>query len=203
MRNRLVLFGIVISALIGIVSQPSVSHCQTVTSTAQDAAAMKAAENKKALEKFQGLNFGLGVGVVSTFSNRQARSAQVVNGTVRVDDPARTSASVLLESHYFLNNDAHPLWAQGPFLGIKPGGENNQIIESIGLGWMFGFRHKENSNSSWNIGIAGTVTPNARILGDGVSRNQPLPAGETEVRFKNATLGGIMVLASFSWNSFE
>lgn len=170
-------------------------------------AANKAQQEKaaadKATEKFHGLNFGLGVGVTSTFSNRQARSAQVVNGTVRVDDPARTSASVLLESHYFFNNDCHPLWAHGPFVGIKPGGENNQIIESIGLGWMVGFRHTKTSNGSWNIGVAGTITPNARILGDGVSRNQPLPAGETEVRFKNATLGGVMVLVSFSWNSFE
>jgi hypothetical protein len=158
---------------------------------------------KKATGNFQGLNFGLGVGVTSTFSNRQVRSAQVVNGTVRVDDAARTAASVLLESHYFFTNECHPLWAHGPFVGIKPGGENNQIIESIGLGWMWGFRHAKTSNSSWNIGVAGTITPNARLLGDGVSRNQPLPAGETEVRFKNATLGGVMVLVSFSWNSFE
>jgi len=159
---------------------------------------------EEATSKFEGINFGLGVGVVGTPSQRLAKNAQVVNGVVRVDDGASVSASILLESHYFFTGPAdnkHPLWGHGPFVAIRSGGNNNQIVDSIGLGWMMGFRYKEDSPSSWNIGAGVSVTPSARALGDGITRNQPLPAGETEVRFKSTSLWGFMVLASFSWNS--
>jgi hypothetical protein len=161
------------------------------------------ARDKAALQNFQGLNFGLGVGVVATPSQRVVKSAQVVNGLVRADDQSQATASILLETHYFIKNDDHPLWSHGPLVAIKPGGTNSQIIDTIGLSSMFGFRHKEASKSSWNIGFAGTITPAARVLGDGITKNQPLPAGETEVRYKTSSVGGFMIMASFSWNSFE
>lgn len=161
-------------------------------------------ETKKAERRtndFAGLNFGVGVGIVGTPSNRLARTAQVINGVVRVDDSPTVTASILLESHYFFTGD-HPKWGHGPFVALRSGGETNQVIDSIGVGYMVGFRYKETSPTSWNIGAGLSVTPNAKTLGDGVSRNEPLPLGETEVRFKNRSLLGFMVLASFSWNSF-
>lgn len=183
---------------------------RVITQEAVDAtlAAQKAAEDKARADKvtrttkdFSGLNFGLGVGIVGTPTKDFAKSAQVVNGVVRVDDSPTVKASILLESHYFWTG-AHPSWGHGPFVALRPGGDSNNIIDSIGLGYMVGFRYSEASPTSWNIGAGLSVTPNARVVGDGISRNEPLPAGETEVRFKNKSLLGFMILASFSWNSF-
>lgn len=155
------------------------------------------------LEKFKGINFGLGVGVVGIPSNRLANNPQVVNGVVRVDDQSNLSASILLESHYFFAEADTPRFGHGPFVAIRSGGSDNQIIDAIGLGYMLGFRYSDTSNSSWNIGAGISVNPSAQVLGDGITKNAPLPAGETEVRTQQMSLLGFMVLASFSWNTWE
>lgn len=158
---------------------------------------------EKTLEKFGGINFGLGIGVVGIPSNRLAKNAQVVNGVVRIDDQSNLNASLLLESHYFFTDASRPRFGHGPFIGIRSGGANNQIIDSIGLGYMLGWRYDDKSNSSWNIGAGLSVNPSTRVLGDGITKNAPLPTGETEVRTQNKSLLGFMILASFSWNTFD
>ena len=171
---------------------------------AQDFELMKETEIKsKTFEKFSGINFGLGVGVVGIPSDRLASNAQVVNGVVRVDDQTNLTASVILESHYFFTDKDRPRFGHGPFVAVRSGGTDNQIIDSIGLGYMLGWRYDDKSNSSWNIGAGLSVNPSTRVLGDGVTKNAPLPAGETEVRFQDKSLLGFMILASFSWNTFE
>jgi hypothetical protein len=158
----------------------------------------------KTFEKFQGINFGLGVGVVGAPSDRLAQNgAQVVNGIVRVEDQSNTTASVLLESHYFFADKERPRFGHGPFVALRSGGSSNQIIDSIGLGYMLGWRYDDKSNSSWNIGAGLSINPSARVLGDGITKNAPLPLGETEVRTQTQTLLGFMILVSFSWNTFE
>lgn len=163
-------------------------------------------EERRATEKFQGINFGLGVGVVGIPSNRLAKNARVVNGTVRVEDQANLTASVILESHYFITEDRifgdHPHYGFGPFVAIRSGGTDNQVIDAIGLGLMFGGRYKKDALSSWNLGVGLAINPSAQVLGDGITKNQPLPPGE-EIRFQQRSLLGFMVLASFSWNTFE
>jgi len=144
-----------------------------------------------------------GLGVVGIPSNRLAKNAQVVNGVVRVADQTSTTASILLESHYFFADETRPRFGHGPFVAIRSGGTSNQIIDSIGLGYMVGWRYDKKSNSSWNIGAGLSVTPSAQVLGDGITKNAPLPAGETEARLQQKTLLGYMILVSFSWNSFE
>jgi len=54
-------------------------------------------------------------------------------------------------------------------------------------------------SSSWNFGIGLRVDPAAQVLGDGIVANQPLPAGETTIRFKNEVHYGVMLLSSFSF----
>jgi hypothetical protein len=68
---------------------------------------------------------------------------------------------------------------------------------------MIGFRHPNaatsSSTSSWNFGIGLRVDPKAQVLGDGVVANQPLPAGETAIRYKTEPRPGVMLLSSFSF----
>ena len=82
---------------------------------AQDVELMKDPEIKnKTFEKFSGINFGLGVGVVGIPSDRLAKNAQVVNSVVRVDDQTNQTASIVLESHYFFTDKDRPRFGHGP-----------------------------------------------------------------------------------------
>jgi len=86
----------------------------------------------------------------------------------------------------------------GPFLALQPG--TDEIIESVGLGLMWGFkRSKNDSNSSWNIGIGAVVDPNTKILGVDVLPNMPLPVGEQVIRTQETSQWGALVLVSFTF----
>ena len=165
-----------------------------------------------AQEDFKGLGFGVGLSLtVDTGDNDRVNSASVVNGIVRVDEEDDTLARIMLESHYFFTPKGHFFkvkpnnWGHGPFVAVQPG---TDIIEAVALGWMIGFKRecelpkaecKSKNTDSWNIGLGYAVDPNAKILGEGIKDNQPLPSGETEVRFREKSQGGILLLTSFSW----
>jgi hypothetical protein len=101
-------------------------------------------------------------------------------------------------------------WAQGPFIALEVGGgtsatptASNNLITGYALGWMIGFRHPTaattSSTSSWSFGVGLRIDPHAQVLGDGIGANQPLPAGETAIRYKNEPRAGVMMLWSFSF----
>ncbi len=98
--------------------------------------------------------------------------------------------------------------AHGPFVAIEVGGgatpaKQDGLITAFAMGWMVGMRHPgaslENKNSSWNFGVGLRVTPSSQILGDGIIANQPLPVGETAIRWKNEPRYGVTLLSSFSF----
>ncbi len=89
-------------------------------------------------------------------------------------------------------------WGWGPFVALQPG--TNDIIEAIAVGLMIGFRRPDDiKGSSWNVGIGYVTDPNVRILADGFVENQPPPGNETEVRFKEISQDGVVLLFSFSF----
>jgi hypothetical protein len=101
-------------------------------------------------------------------------------------------------------------WAQGPFIAVEVGGGTNATpsgsnnpITGYALGWMIGFRHPTaattSSTQSWNFGVGLRIDPHAQVLGDGIFANQPLPAGESAIRYKNEPRSGVMLLSSFSF----
>lgn len=71
------------------------------------------------------------------------------------------------------------------------------MIQAAALGVMVGFRRA--NNQSFNLGIGIAVDPSTRVLGEGLRANQPLPAGETEIRFKEESQYGLVLLTSFSF----
>ena len=176
--------------------------------------AKQTSDDEKRKKDFLGLNFGLGLAVTWDLTDRRIGNgaARDVNGVIRVDDDSNVFPRFVLESHYFFEGswicsimmdkkeDANSRCGVGPFVALETG--NGSIINGVGAGIMHGFRYDNKSKSSWNIGIGAFIEPRVKVLGDGFSKNQPLPAGESSVRFKDSSLWSLMMLLSFSWNTF-
>lgn len=160
---------------------------------------------RKAAQEFGGVELGAGFSLTFDLGkNKRVASAQIVNDIVRVTDQNNALARLLLETHYFFKPQADgpfglppDMWGLGPFVAIQPGEE--RIIEAIGLGVMIGFRREETKTNSFNIGVGAIIDPNTRILGDGFVANAAPPAGEVEVRYRETSQLGWMILTSFSF----
>ena len=158
---------------------------------------------------FSGINFGVGISVTHDLgtSDRIKSALLDENGIVRITKDQNDVARMMLETHYFFEpnlNDKSFLgmtpgekWGHGPFIALQPG--TDDIIEAIGLGWMVGFRRPGQGSESWNLGIGYIIDPSVQILGDGIKVNQALPAGETQIRYKETSQSGIFLLASFTF----
>jgi hypothetical protein len=147
---------------------------------------------------------------------------------VRIDDAtSNVNVGFVLEAHYFLRNLSFlenswqrgpcskteggtycTQFAHGPFVAIQVGGGTSAVpgdkdlVTSYALGWMIGLRHPHlttSDNASWNLGLGVRVDPNTKVLGDGIIANQPLPNGETVIRYKTEPRFGLMVMSSFSF----
>ena len=71
----------------------------------------------------------------------------------------------------------------GPFLGIVAKDEN--LISAFGTGVMFGWKDpRRGENDGWSIGIGAVLDANVNALAEGFEDGEPLPAGETEIRFE-------------------
>lgn len=165
-------------------------------------------------KRFAGFNFGVALGLVAKAGKRDlVQSASLdANGIVRIDRDNNTSANLILESHYFFTPNKSFIglvdarnWGFGPFIAVQPG--TDVIIQSVGCGLMVGFKRSSiiaqdlarDRGDSFNIGIGMMINPNAKVLGDGIQKNQPLPAGETSVRLRTTTEAGWLVTFSYSF----
>jgi len=147
---------------------------------------------------FAGVKFGVGFSyTLDLGSNDRIREADVVDGIVRVSDEENGIARILLELHYFFHTWDSDRRGIGGFMAIQPG--KDDIIDAIGFGVLFGFRLNNTLADSWNIGFGVIIDPNARILGDGIVANQPLPGNETAIRFKEKQQAGLLIMTSVTW----
>ena len=169
-------------------------------------------------QRFGGIEFGIGMAFTSDLGDHsRIREAQLVNGIVRVTRGDDIRARLILESHYFFTppgrglpflglvnptaaerkEGQQPMWGVGPFVAIQPGTDN--VIDAIGGGIMFGLRRGTEGTDSFNIGAGFLFDLDVQTLGDGILENQPLPAGETEIRFRRRAQSGFMIMSSFSF----
>ncbi len=100
--------------------------------------------------------------------------------------------------------------AHGPFVAIEVGGGSsaspaaNGPITGYAMGWMVGMRHPSlipeiaSPTASWNVGVGLRVSPNGKVLGDGLVANQTLPAGDS-IRYKTEPRLGVMLMSTFSF----
>ena len=54
--------------------------------------------------------------------------------------------------------------------------------------------------SSWNIGVGLRVSPNGKVLGDGIVANQAIQVNDS-VRFKTEPRYGLLVMSTFSFST--
>jgi hypothetical protein len=144
------------------------------------------------------------------------------------DNSSNVSVSFVLEAHYFLRDylfgfggkDACTQTgrssynctelAHGPFVAVEVGGGSaaspaaNGPITGYAMGWMVGMRHPSlipalaSPTASWNVGVGLRVSPNGKVLGDGLVANQALPAGDS-IRYKTEPRLGVMLVSTFSF----
>ena len=171
----------------------------------------KAEAQQAANRDFLGIRFGIAFGMAATvWADDRVEEAEVVEGIVRVNKTTNHQARVLLETHYFWRwkDEEVPIEVDGerqvidvadigigPFAAIQSSGD--EILEAIGMGVMVGF--KRDSRSSFNVGGGVLLDPAVKTLADGIRANEPLPPGESAVRFQEEPRWGLLVLASFSF----
>jgi hypothetical protein len=186
--------------------QPAKGAGDPVASSVDDLAeALAAKEEERAKANFGGIEFGVGISfTLDVGTSDRVTNASVVDGVIRVDDEDNGRARIMLESHYFFTSKGRTFlgvqpgdWGAGPFVALQPG--TDDIIEAIALGGMIGFRRPNGGSESFNLGLGVVIDPNTRILGEGLVANQPLPGGETEIRYKQEMQTGLLVLASFGF----
>ena len=147
-----------------------------------------------------------GLGITGTydlgFSDRIV-SAEISNGIVRVSGDNNFSARLLLERHFFTKTDAGTCFlfssanGCGGFLAIQMGSTNTKVLDAFGFGYMWGWKdNKDDKATAWNFGLGLIADPNTTVLGDGIVKNEALPAGET-LRYKTTTKFGVLMLFSF------
>lgn len=181
----------------------------TVVKKAVDEALPKAIEeNANKAEEVGGandlaiMNKNFGAGIMANFDahygGKRVKKASVIGGVVRVDESSQAQVGFMLEAHKFISSppDSNSRTVHGPFIGIIL--QDQARVDTAVIGYMWGFRQLK-STQTLNIGAGISVSPSAQVLGDGIVEGQPLPNGETSVRFKNTTKFGFSVITSFGF----
>lgn len=204
-------------------AQDDAADTQTQELATEVAEKIEETEKTRATRNFGGVDFGVGISfTLDVGKTDRVGDAELVNDIVRIKDVNNGRARIMLEMHHFFTphgnlflgrrnkirdtagnelalKDQEKEWGMGPFVAIQPG--TNDIVEAVAAGMMIGLRHDPKSAQSFNLGIGWVVDPNTRTLGDDIVANQPLPVGETSIRFKEEMQNGVLILASFGFGS--
>jgi hypothetical protein len=148
--------------------------------------------------------WGLGVsGTIDIGASDRIVSAEISNSVVRVSGDNNFSARVLLERHFYAKSGKGTCWlfksanGCGSFVALQMGSTNTKVLEAFGGGYMWGWKDGTGDNVSvWNLGLGIIADPNTKVLGDGIKKDQALPAGDT-LRYKTTTKFGLLILVSF------
>lgn len=188
----------------GTLRAGGLGHAQAIAAVAQRQAASAKAAAEEASRSFMGFKWGLGFGVSADLSSDdRVKSAEVVDGIVRVSNESSVLPRIVLEGHHFIFHNGsdeditEATFGHGPFIAVQSSGED--LINGFGAGWMVGFRYKATSPSSFNLGLGAIVDANVQVLGDGLEPNEPLPGSETDIRFKEESRTGLLFFGSFSF----
>jgi hypothetical protein len=145
---------------------------------------------------FMGMKWGLGFGF--SFSTSDAiDEAEIVNGIVRATSDNKQQPRAVLEFHkYFWCNDSFRDGTRGcgPFIAVTASPEN--VLAGVGLGFMYGRRISVDDPGGFSVGVGAILDAKVKDLADGFTENQPPPAGETSVRFREKARWSLLIFAT-------
>ncbi|MBX3235773.1 MAG: ankyrin repeat domain-containing protein [Nitrospiraceae bacterium] len=146
---------------------------------------------------FRNVGFGLGLGWTHNLGPRRIESVTTINRIVRIDEERNDLVRFMPELHVWLDRWDEQRWSWGPFLAFAPG---SRVVDAVGFGLMLGYRPSPADHYSFNLGLGGVLDLDARVLGDGLIANEPLPPHESSARTKHTTAAGLLVLFSIGWD---
>lgn len=88
-----------------------------------------------------------------------------------------------------------PLMGFGPFIALQS--SDNEAIDALTVGFMWGARKDPKQSASVNIGLGLSFDPSVQVLGDGLEEGQETT--ETEVRYKKEGRFGWALMTSFTF----
>jgi hypothetical protein len=138
-----------------------------------------------AKDEFLGLRWGLGFGWSLGFEDA-IEDAELVDQKIRVTDDQTDQPRALFEFHQFMwCNDGGKNGDRGcgPFFAVAATSDN--VLSGVGAGFAFGWRSKiPTSNDGFTVGGGAILDANVKSLADGFEPDDPLPPGETTIRFE-------------------
>lgn len=150
-------------------------------------------EEAGAAKSFMGSNWAVGIGYSFGQGPKRITEAEVVNGVVRVKQDDTDKPIVLLEVHRLF--EIGPRFGVGPFASFQTGSDD--AVLGFGVGVQFGWRDSApKSSGGFLLGVGYGWTQGVKTLGDGIVANEPLPEGETEIRYKTQSAESIFVFVS-------
>ena len=145
---------------------------------------------------FQGISFGVGVGV--SFSDDDIISSAEIDASnlIVATKDETTQPRVILESHYYgwckTAKCNAGKFGIGPYFGIVAKDDN--LISAFSTGVMFGWKDsRDPSSAGFSLGIGAILDADVQSLADGYEEGQPLPPGETSIRFKTESKWGAIL----------
>lgn len=142
---------------------------------------------------------------------KTVREASVVNGKVVVTSEAKVENTLMVLKSFPISKTTHSncqgtsqwascaAWMIGAGFNIGSQGSGGQIIDFLGVGLTVGSGQEAQKAAAWYAGIGIGRRFNQKVLGDGLRENEPLPAGETQVRFKYIDATAPFVFVSLRW----
>jgi hypothetical protein len=177
----------------------------------QQVSAREAAQRADAFADFKR---GAGLGLtIAPASDGEIEDALVVDKKIVVTKQNTNAARMMFEFHQLFTTNVFtsagrdaaraqlqacelnaincPMFGVGPFLSLQTSSES--AVDSVGIGLMAGLRNDPRKDTSFNLGIGVQWDSRVRQLADGFVAGQPLPAGETEIRFKQKGRARLMI----------
>ncbi len=128
---------------------------------------------------------------------RDYQKKKAANQMEKARDPAATPSAWCKDKAGQGQTPEPPLRGFGPFVALQSG--DNNAIDSLAVGVMWGFRKDPQASASVNVGIGLSFDPSVQVLGDGLKEGKELPSGETAVRFKKEGRFGWALMTSFTF----
>lgn len=151
---------------------------------------------ERAAEDFGGISFGVGVGVSFSDDDIISSAELDANGVIVATKDDTTEPRVILESHYYgwckTAKCNEGKFGIGPYFGIVAKGDD--LISAFSTGVMFGWKDTRNpSSAGFSLGIGAILDSDVQSLANGYEEGQPLPSGETSIRFKTESKWGAIL----------